>query len=798
MAKASGVWGIDIGQCALKALRCRLEGETVVADAFDFIEYPKLLSQQDAKPQELVKEALEQFLSRNDLKGDKVCISVAGQSGLARYFKPPPVDAKKIADIVKYEAKQQIPFPLEDVIWDYQRMGGGTEVDGIALETEVGLFAMKREQVFKALHPLVTAGIAVDIIQLAPLCIYNYVVYDLLDRELPPPQDFDPDNPPPSTVVVSIGTDTTDLVVTNGYRVWQRNIPLGGNHFTKQLTKELKHTFAKAEHVKRNAHQAEDPKALFQAMRSVFGDMVTELQRSLSFFQNLDRKATIEKVVVLGNTIKLPGLKQYLTKHLGYELIDFETFERLTGDSVTNSPSFRDNLLAFGPCYGLCLQGLGLGRLQTNLLPLEIKTERIIKAKKPWAVAAAATFMLGCVLNYSFHCAGRSQVELTPWQPKLDAVSRTTADYGRYKSQDDEKKSKLTLLTKVAEEVVGNPDRRVLWLELNKAILDSLPITPGRQPGELLDNKKFPFEKQHELHITSIESQYFPDVKFWFEGSNGLVKRRYEEFLREQEAPAAAVATDPTAATTPMGQTPMGPAAPVPVAQATLPSATTPMPGSPSGAPAAPGAAAVSTTPSPQGPGWVIELRGYHFRNAQGDSQTAGTHVKKTLMQNLLKGSVKLSAGEGKGEREFTMQELGIGYPILADNPPLERNFIIENPNYIKTKQAAVDVGGFGAGETPAIPTANTDEKEDPNNPRQWRKDRYNFVVQFVWQEKPLKQRIEAQQAAAAAAAALAPQQPGVPGAIAPAPMPVGGNPVAPTTAPATPPTAPVPMNGGS
>ena len=125
MAKTIGVWGIDIGRCALKALRCRLDGDAVVADGFDYIEYPKLLSQPEADPVQLVKEALEQFLSRNSVKGDKVAISVSGESGLARYFKPPPVDVKKIADIVKYEAKQQIPFALEDVIWDYQRMAGG-------------------------------------------------------------------------------------------------------------------------------------------------------------------------------------------------------------------------------------------------------------------------------------------------------------------------------------------------------------------------------------------------------------------------------------------------------------------------------------------------------------------------------------------------------------------------------------------------------------------------------------------------------------------------------------------------
>jgi type IV pilus assembly protein PilM len=113
---------------------------------------------------------------------------------------------------------------------------------------------------------------------------------------------FDPDNPPESVVVLSMGTDATDLVITNGFRMWQRSIPLGGNHFTKQLTKEMKLTFAKAEHLKRNARQAEDPKAVFQAMRPIFNDVVTEVQRSIGFFQGLDRKAKIKGVVLLGNT----------------------------------------------------------------------------------------------------------------------------------------------------------------------------------------------------------------------------------------------------------------------------------------------------------------------------------------------------------------------------------------------------------------------------------------------------------------------------------------------------------------
>src|SRR5438270_13085584 len=114
-----GVWGIDLGQCALKAIRLQEVDGELTATAFDYVEHPKILSQPDADPDQLTREALEQFLSRNSLKGDQVAISVPGQSGLARFVKLPPVEETKIVDIAKFEAKQQIPLPLEEVVWDF-------------------------------------------------------------------------------------------------------------------------------------------------------------------------------------------------------------------------------------------------------------------------------------------------------------------------------------------------------------------------------------------------------------------------------------------------------------------------------------------------------------------------------------------------------------------------------------------------------------------------------------------------------------------------------------------------------
>jgi len=691
MAKNVAVWGIDIGQCALKALRCTVEDGKVVADAFDFIEYPKILSQPESKPDDLIHEALEQFLSRNEVKSDEVVLSVPGQSGLSKFFKPPPVEAKKIPDIVKFEARQQIPFDLNEVVWDYQLLAGGGEMDGLAMDTEVGLFAMKRDQVYKSLRPFDRAGVEIDMIQLAPIAIYNFVTYDMLNERMDE-GTFDPEHPPESLVLLSMGTDTTDLIVTNGFRVWQRSIPIGGNHFTKQLTKEMKYTFAKAEHLKRNARQAEDPKALFQAMRPVFNDLVTEVQRSISFFQGIDRQATIAGVVMMGNTVKLPGLKQYLAKNLGYDVLDFKEFKRLEGSSVTSQPAFKDNLLAFGTCYGLCLQGLAESELQTNLMPQEILTDRLIRAKKPWAVASVAALILGFAFYYFLLFGIWNSAHPRNWQNLSQARQLGTNSQDEM-DEDDRLKQQLEHMKAMGRELSAGNDRMLGWMELLQAVSASMPIDPRHpDPKVPYDLKKIPLDDRPTLYITKLESQYFENLPDWWEPRKARYKlrprpdgapKKNDEAGEEEEEPDA---------------------------------------------------------PGPEGKGWVIEVHGYHYFNKSA-LEGGETHLNSTLLKRLLYGRVRLPTYlQGRAQEIFTMTELGITHAILLVEGKESMHTVNTAPAENKAGEGTAMSGLLKGGAT--AERKNTEAEPEENT--EITVARYDFVVQFVWQEKPLKPRIEA------------------------------------------------------
>ncbi len=375
MATAQTVWGLDLGRCALKAIKLRAVDDKVEIVAFDYIEHAKILSQPDADRHELISSALEKFLSRNDISKDAVVIGVPGQHTLARFTKLPPVASKRIPDIVRYEADQQIPFDMDEVIWDYQTF----QQEGMP-DLEVGIFAMKRELIREHLLHFEQASIEPIAVQSGPLAVYNAAHFDgMIGKE--------------TTILLDIGAANTDLIIATPDSFWTRTVPIGGNNFTDALVKSFKLSFSKAESLKHTADASKYARQIFQAMRPVFADLVQELHRSTGFYSSTHRDTRIEKVVCVGNAFKLPGLQKYLQQNLGLPVERPEALKKAPLSDPVREGEFKEQLLSFAVVYGLALQGLDLAKVTSNLLPTQI-VKKLIWRKKRSAFAAAAACLL--------------------------------------------------------------------------------------------------------------------------------------------------------------------------------------------------------------------------------------------------------------------------------------------------------------------------------------------------------------------------------------------------------------------
>ncbi|RKY24050.1 MAG: hypothetical protein DRP62_04650 [Planctomycetota bacterium] len=391
MASGYGsVWAIDIGNNSLKALRLNAEGGAVEVIGFDNIQHGKILSGSNVtepEKDELIAISLRQFVTQNDLGADDIVISVPSQNSFARFVNLPPVEQKRIPEIVKFEAAQQIPFDISEVQWDWQLM---TEPG--SSETRVGIFAIKSDIVASELEHFSRENITVGYVQMAPMALYNYVLHDRDDLGDSDEQGF---------VVLDIGAESTDLVVCTRATVWQRSIPIGGNAFTTAIADAFKLNFEKAEKLKRTAAMSKYARQIFQAMRPIFTDLASEVQRSLGFYNSSNPNTKLSKVIAFGGGAKMRGLLKYLQQTLQMPVERPDSFRNLAISPNVSAAKFHENVGDFGIVYGLGLQALGLAKIESNLLPRSIARSMTWASKAKYFTTAALILLLTSILCFS-------------------------------------------------------------------------------------------------------------------------------------------------------------------------------------------------------------------------------------------------------------------------------------------------------------------------------------------------------------------------------------------------------------
>jgi len=394
MPSSSVCWGIEIGAGAIKAVKLEVDDKRVTLLDYALIDHPKVLSSPDVDANDVLRVSLGALVSQYDLSRASIAVSVPGDASFARFAKLPPVEPKKVPDIVKFEAMQQIPFPLEQVEWDYQ-----TFVSPDSPDVEVGIFAITKERIASRLQLLTDVGITPDFVTLSPIAVFNALAYDLEFTEQSP-----------GTIIVDVGTRSTDLVVAEAGRVWVRTFPIGGHQFTESLVNAFKITYAKAEKLKREAEESSSARQVFQAMRPVFTDLGQDIQRSIGYYQSLHKDAKLTRLIGVGSTFLLPGLRKYLKQQLALDVYRIEQFKRMNVDGIKDearSKLFADHSIKFGTAYGLAIQGLGMNTISCNLMPVETIRESMWKGKVKWfglaagvAAAAGSAMFIRPTLDY--------------------------------------------------------------------------------------------------------------------------------------------------------------------------------------------------------------------------------------------------------------------------------------------------------------------------------------------------------------------------------------------------------------
>ncbi|MEE2857694.1 MAG: pilus assembly protein PilM [Planctomycetota bacterium] len=369
MADFDEVWCIDAGKSSLKAVKLQRAGNGAEVIAAEKIDNP------GGGEVDTSTAAVSALASRHDLTG-AVVVTLPSRSALTSFIPIPPVDGKKLEELIGYEAQQNIPLPIDEVIWG-SHVSGDTE-EG---EKEVGIFAVRSEEISDLLVDYDQDGVDIDLLTLGNVGLLNLIRFDL--------------RPTRPIVALEMGSDHTDLIIVNENRFWFRSLPIAGKDFTNALKEKFGCTEEEAENLKVTAARSEHAAKIFKEVQPLLRDLVNEINRSIGYYKSRVGEVKVDDLFLFGGSSKLVGLRKFLEENLRIRVQLTKNLNRVRIGSEASASGIQQDLASYCTAIGAGLQALGLGDVDLNLLPQE-KQEAVEfqKKKKTVLVAAASLYLL--------------------------------------------------------------------------------------------------------------------------------------------------------------------------------------------------------------------------------------------------------------------------------------------------------------------------------------------------------------------------------------------------------------------
>lgn len=468
-----------------------------------------------------LKVGIEELSDKLKLSKRDVWYAVAGHTVFTRFVKLPPVQGDKMDQIVEFEARQNVPFPIDEVIWDYEVVG---EPMG---ETEVVLVAMKAESLNEINDQVAENGINTIGVDLAPLALYNAFKYSYPDVSEP-------------VVLIDLGARSTNVVFVEEDRFFTRNILVGGATVTAAIAKEFGMGFGDAEAQKVThgfialggaveSHPDAEVAALSKVIRNAMTRLHGEVMRTVNYYRSQQGGAAPQRAFLCGGGAGMGYAVEFFQEKLK---IPVEIFNGLRGvrlDRGVDEASAQAEGAAFGEMTGLALRYFGSCPSEVELVPETLAASRDAARRAPAVVMAGLCLVatLGASLAYFKKAEGVVQAEVA----KMESEQRSLRGIADELRGLDEKLESLrtqsaqiesavntrSYWVRLLQELNNKFETDLIWLTLVEPVSNGKALTPaigaaGKADAETTSvasgapppEQAASTESAHELHLQGL------------------------------------------------------------------------------------------------------------------------------------------------------------------------------------------------------------------------------------------------------------------------------------------------------
>jgi type IV pilus assembly protein PilM len=409
---------------------------------------------QEDKREAVIQKAVQDLLAEKGLKSKNVNVCAPGFHVFSKFVKLPPVDAGKVTQIIQYEAQQNVPFPLSEVVWDYQILGstpGG--------ELEVLLVAIKADIVEGLFRVTEAAKLHLQLCDVSPAALCNAFRYNYGELE-------------DCTMLLDIGAKTSNLLFFEKGKVFSRSINLGANAITQDFANESKKKFDVAEKIKIDEGfvslggayeepENQDQAAISKIARQFMTRLHIQVNQTMQFYRGQQGGSAPQRLFLSGGASVMPYTAQFFAEKLNVPVEYFNPLRNVQIDPGLNLEELARVAHSLGEVVGLGLRNLAHCPVELNLMPESTLKWQSFNQKKPYFIATvSALVLIVAAMGYLFDkladvkqgVLAKTKNDATPLEERQERFKR---EFGNLKKAQ-----------KDADQIVAWMNDRYYWADV--------------------------------------------------------------------------------------------------------------------------------------------------------------------------------------------------------------------------------------------------------------------------------------------------------------------------------------------
>ena len=339
--------GLDITTSSIKLIELAMVGGEYRVESYAAEPTPpNSMNEKTLVDPEAVGEAIRRAVKRSGAKSHEAAIAISGDAAITKVIQMPRgLRESELEAQVEMQADQYIPFPMDEVSYDYEVIGP-SEKDAESID--VLLVASRTDNVAQRRSAVVAAGLTTRIVDVEAFALEN--ACRLMTHQMP---DGGIDH---SVAVVDFGASSTTFSVLRNLKVvYTRDFAFGG----QQLTEEIMRTYGLSMEEAGRAKKEGGLPGNYQAevLDPFIDDMTQQVSRSMQFYlASGSGREQPDKILICGGCANIPGVADVVQSRVGINAERGDPLGQMKLSSRARAQAVQRDATALLTACGLALR----------------------------------------------------------------------------------------------------------------------------------------------------------------------------------------------------------------------------------------------------------------------------------------------------------------------------------------------------------------------------------------------------------------------------------------------------------